>query len=146
MKTKQSKNIYIIDNEQIVIKTLQGFLIDLGHKVVTFNSPLHLINTKEKNSNPVDLILIGLNLPNDEGVILIQAIRKMYPDTAIVIMTGYGPVLPHEDALAYGILSYLTKPVRLGELELLLERLSSNQSEITAFNKIYKKRINGTDI
>lgn len=113
--------IYIVDKEFIVIRTLKALLCDLGHDVVSFNSVDTLLQNQKKENGFVDVIIIDLNIPKDEGIRIISKIHKKYPRTDIVIMSS---ILPFQEAILYGVFSYLKKPIHFDELELILARIS----------------------
>jgi NtrC-family two-component system response regulator AlgB len=114
--------IYLVDDETIVNKTLQDFLSELGHEVVSVKSADELLDSLEKAFKPVDLIIADLHMAKENAVTLIREAHKRYPDIDIVLMTAGGPLLPTEKAISYGVYAYLRKPIRLAELEFLLAR------------------------
>ena len=121
--------IYLFDDEPIITITLQDFLSDLGHEVVSFGSTYELLDHLEKSPEPVDLIISDLHVPNGNGITLIREVHKRYPDISIMIIMGHdGPTLSTNEAISYGVYTYLHKPIRLSELELLLVRLSESRA------------------
>lgn len=131
MKKGNYMRIYLADAELIVTKTLKGFLDDLGHDVLTFNSISELLRNNEENG--ADIIIIDLNMPCEESIKTISEIHRIYPETDIVIMSS---ILPTQEAIKHGVYSYLNKPVRFGELELILARLS--ERHINRVSGLYK--------
>lgn len=129
LKDSQPTRIYLVDEELIVLKTLQGFLADLGYQVRSFFSAGELLAYPINEAHSVNVILMDLNLPEADGVKLVRDIHQRYADTDLVIMTGHRPVLPLQEAISNGVYGYLNKPIRLGELELMLIRLSESRSK-----------------
>ena len=129
-KDEHEMLLYLVNDELILIKTLQGFLEDLGHEVVSFTSIPRLF---ERNYPSPDLILIDPRGPVQSSLKCLCEIHERYPDTAIVVIDS---VLPYEDAVSCGVYSYIGKPIRLGELELLLKRVSERKNNPLIRNKI----------
>jgi DNA-binding NtrC family response regulator len=113
--------IYLIDDELIVIKTIHGFLKDLGHEVVSFNSISEFLSIQTSEDGSVDVIIVDLKMPKEDGVKIISEIHKKYPNTNIIVMSS---ILPFQEAFSYSVFSYLKKPIHFDELELILARVS----------------------
>jgi len=122
--------IDIVDDELIVLKTLESFLNDLGHQVQTFSSVSELLGASAGKGLPVHVILVDTNEPHGRGGEVIRDIHRHYPEADLVIMSGHNSILPLKEALAQGVYGYLNKPIRLGELELLLIRLSESRANL----------------
>jgi CheY-like chemotaxis protein len=61
----------------------------------------------------VDLLITDLSMPSMNGIELARRVREFLPTLPIVLMTGWGEIIPREDLSAYGIRRVLTKPVTL---------------------------------
>jgi len=79
-------------------------------------------------SGPVDLILTDIRMPGMGGLELIRLVRAAHPSIAFVILSGYDDFAYAREAMRYGALDYLLKPVEerelLGIVEGLIERKS----------------------
>jgi DNA-binding NtrC family response regulator len=75
-------------------------------------------------TEPPDLILTDLKLPNQSGVELLKQIRKVLPRAEIAIMTGHGSIESAVDAMKLGAYDYIEKPFRVEKLRLLLQRMA----------------------
>jgi response regulator RpfG family c-di-GMP phosphodiesterase len=62
------------------------------------------------------LVITDLKLPDQDGLWLLRALRAELPETAVIVMTGYGQVESAVDALKAGAADYLTKPIRVNHL------------------------------
>ncbi|NMG77447.1 sigma-54-dependent transcriptional regulator [Aromatoleum diolicum] len=69
-----------------------------------------------------DIVLTDLNLPGITGIELIGRVRDADPDAKVILMTGDGNVQTAVDAMKAGAYDYLSKPLVLAELKLLIER------------------------
>lgn len=73
-------------------------------------------------TSPHDLVITDLNLPGPSGLELLKRIRAEYPDTTVIVVTGYGTVETAVDAMKCGAYDYLGKPVHAYELKMLVDR------------------------
>ena len=74
--------------------------------------------------NPVDMILLDLKLPGGGGLLLLEEVKAMYPETGVVVMTAFATVPSAVEAMRIGAGDYLTKPFALEELTSVLDRSS----------------------
>ena len=70
-----------------------------------------------------DIALLDLKLPDGSGLDLLKQIKEDYPDVPVIILTGHATVDSAVDALKQGAEDYLTKPVDLSRLEVMLRNL-----------------------
>lgn len=69
-----------------------------------------------------DVILLDLNLPVMDGLTFLERFRERWPDTPVVIMTGFGDLSSARRAIQHGVSDFLSKPFHLSELETALGR------------------------
>jgi two-component system NtrC family response regulator len=67
-------------------------------------------------------VLTDLRMPGRDGVALLAAVRAINPELPVIVMTAFGTVASAVDAMKRGAADYLTKPIDLDELELLVAR------------------------
>jgi len=70
-----------------------------------------------------ELVLCDHNLPGISGLEALRRIRAEDPDIRVVMMTGYGSTALAVEAMKAGAVDFVTKPLVLGEIKLLIERL-----------------------
>ncbi len=70
----------------------------------------------------IDVLLLDLKLPDGEGLPLLEKVKTLYPETAVVVMTAFATVASAVEAMRIGARDYLTKPFALEELTTVLER------------------------
>jgi two-component system response regulator HydG len=70
----------------------------------------------------IDVILLDLKLPDGAGLILLEQVKALYPETSVVVMTAFATVSSAVEAMRIGARDYLTKPFALEELTTVLER------------------------
>jgi DNA-binding NtrC family response regulator len=71
---------------------------------------------------PIDLLLLDMKLPGGGGLVLLEEVKALHPETAVVVMTAYATVSSAVEAMRIGAADYLTKPFALEELKVMLGR------------------------
>ena len=112
--------ILVVDDEEPQRRVLAGFLKKRGYAVETAGDADEAM--KVVSSRTVDLVLTDLRMPGRTGVELVDAVRGANPEIPVVVMTAYGTVTSAVDAMKRGAADYLSKPVDLDELEVLVAR------------------------
>ncbi len=69
-----------------------------------------------------DAVLLDLILPDGKSLDWIQDIRRQNPDTAIVVITGFGDIPLAVEAIQRGADNFLTKPISLENLRVILDK------------------------
>jgi len=119
-------HILIVDDEDSQRTLLAGYLKKKGFAVTTAASGREAI---EKNrTEGFDLAILDLKMPDIDGIETMVKMKEVDPQTFFLILTGYGTVESAVHAMKIGAYDYLSKPVNLDELELLIERIRSDQT------------------
>ena len=91
-------------------------------------------------TNAVDLVLSDLKMPSMNGLELLRRVQAISPTTIFIIMTAYGSVDTAVKAIKEGAYDYLTKPINIDQLELLLARALKSK-ELEAENIYLKEQL-----
>jgi two-component system NtrC family response regulator len=119
-------HILIVDDEESQRTLLAGYLKKKGFTVTTAASGRDAI---EKNRTVgFELAILDLKMPEIDGIETMAQMKEIDPQTFFLILTGYGTVESAVQAMKIGAYDYLSKPVNLDELELLIERIRSEQT------------------
>jgi two-component system NtrC family response regulator len=112
--------ILIIDDEQPQVKALLGFLKKQGYQTEGTTSPAEGID-KVQNL-PIDLVLTDYKMPEKSGLEVLREVKAINPEVDVVVMTAYGSIESAKEALQAGAVDYLTKPIDLVQLELVIKK------------------------
>ncbi|MDY7039911.1 MAG: response regulator transcription factor [Chloroflexota bacterium] len=104
---KQTR-ILVVDDEPSVCVALEAVLVREGYEVLTAHSGAEALQIMEQE--PVALALLDLNMPGMDGLQLMGEIRNHWPDTVMMILTGYGTLESALGSLRHGAHDYLLKP------------------------------------
>ena len=78
------------------------------------------------NENHVDLVITDLRMPGLSGDELLKKINSTYPTIPVVVLTGHGTVESAVESMRNGAVDFLTKPVNIDHLNLLVKRTFDN--------------------
>lgn len=120
------KNILVIDNDRIILDSLCEFLSHEGFQTSGAETLKSALAKLQKQS--YSLVITEVNLPDGDGFELLDTVRKEYPRTVVIVITGYGTIESAVKAIKRGAYDYLTKPINDDELRLTVERAIKQQS------------------
>ncbi|MDL1970037.1 MAG: sigma-54 dependent transcriptional regulator [Candidatus Desulfofervidaceae bacterium] len=112
--------IAIIDDEKIVCSHLKKIFSKEGYDVITFLRGEEAL--KHITFNHPSIVLLDLKLPDVDGLEILEKIKSISPETEVIIMTGYASIETAIEAIKKGAFHYLTKPLKLEELRLLIKK------------------------
>ena len=115
-----SRTILIIDDDhesrEVVREALEGrgfhfFEAESGEEAIELAS-----------SNDIDVATVDVMLPGTDGLQTLRKIKELKPETQVIMLTGLNAVDSAVEAMRLGALDYLTKPMRLKELRVVIDR------------------------
>ena len=112
--------ILVVDDEPAQRTVLGGFLRKRGFEVAQGASVEEAL--AHVSARTIDLVLTDLRMPGGGGLALLEGVRAINPEIPVVVMTAFGTVATAVDAMKKGAADYLTKPIDLDELEVLIGR------------------------
>jgi two-component system NtrC family response regulator len=112
--------IMVVDDEPAQRTVLAGFLRKKGMEVLATASVDDALQLA--SSRTLDLVLTDLRMPGKDGLTLLDGLRGINPEVPVIVMTAFGTVATAVDAMKRGASDYLTKPIDLDELEVLVAR------------------------
>ncbi|MFA6110020.1 MAG: sigma-54 dependent transcriptional regulator [Candidatus Latescibacterota bacterium] len=94
--------------------------------------------------NGYDLLITDLRMPGAGGMELLEHVRAHHPDTQTIILTAHGNVSTAVEAMKKGAFDFLTKPVDLEHLRLLVNRAGEHLKLVRENRKLHS-RLEGQD-
>jgi DNA-binding NtrC family response regulator len=114
------RNLLLVDDDPSIRFGFSRYFSKTGFSVKAVPS---LAEARESlPSQRFDAVLLDLVLPDGKSFDFIQEIRQSNPDTAIVVITGYGDIPLAVEAIQRGADNFLTKPVSLENLDIILQK------------------------
>jgi two-component system response regulator HydG len=112
--------ILVVDDEESHRIMLRAVLRDEGYEVAEAGDGVEAFRAVERE--PFDLVLLDIRMANMDGIEALTEIRKISPLVPVLIMTAYASVKTAVTALKAGAFDYLTKPLDVEELKILVEK------------------------
>lgn len=107
-------NIVLVEDHDILRQMLAQALQEANHTVVALSCAEELEDVAA--GQPVDVFLVDLNLPGEDGLSLTARLRAAYPLAGIIIVTARSGLNDKLEGYAHGADLYLTKPLEVPEL------------------------------
>ena len=122
------KNILIIDDEVNVGLLLSKFLTRNGFNVDTATSGAAAAELLK--SNQYNLVLCDFRLEDTDGREILKKIKKEYPQTGVIIITGYSDIKMAVELIKLGAYDYITKPLYPDEILTTINKAIETQNAL----------------
>ena len=122
VKHPESLRVLIVDDEPLIRWSLAAMLSDAGHVTIEAADGEAAIRAV---SQSVDVILLDYRLPDSNDLTLLSTLRRLAPDSAIIIMTARETPQVIMEALRLGAHRVLAKPFKLHDLAAIVSRAHS---------------------
>ena len=120
MKFKVHPHVLIVEDEPRLRELLARAATGWGFRTSEARSAEEALRLMEQR--PHEIVLLDLNLPAMPGLDCFGHVRRRWPDTQVIILTGFGDLDAARRAIHLDVVDFLTKPAPLGDLEKALER------------------------
>lgn len=121
----KNKSILIIDDDKLLSNSLKLVLEEEGYTSVVANKGQTAVEEIKKRF--FNVVILDLMLPDINGIELLRAFNKEYPDTCLIIFTGFASLPTAIEALKAGAYDYIIKPFNVEHFKLVIERGISKQ-------------------
>jgi len=130
--------VLVVDDEAAQRTVLAGFLRKRQLEAVAAGSVDEAVQIV--SGRTIDLVLTDLNMPGKDGLTLIDSLRAINPELPVIVMTAFGTVASAVDAMKRGASDYLTKPIDLDELDVLVTRTLERRALVSE-NALLKEQL-----
>lgn len=137
MDNKLAK-ILVVDDDQGSLSAMQEVLDRAGYEVIAVRSGAEAYQLL--NATQFDLVLTDLKMPTIDGMEILNAAKRIDPNIGVIIITGYGSIENAVNAMKSGALHYLSKPINIDELRVVVKNALEKQ-QLIAENLLLKKTI-----
>lgn len=120
----EARNILIVDDNPAQCDVLSQLVKEIGHQPYTaVNGEMALQMFQDRR---IDLVITDIQMPQMDGMALLEKIRQSDPDVRVIVLTGY----PSSETILRTIendgYTYLVKPVKLNSMAALIEKAFSD--------------------
>ncbi len=116
---QRTAKLLIVDDERVALKNLEHVMKKEGYEVVgTESGPTAL---KLLGEQSFDIVLTDLRMGKVDGMQILKKCSELYPDTEVIMITGYATLESAVKAMKQGAFNYIAKPFRLDEVRMVVK-------------------------
>lgn len=112
--------IAVIDDDQDILNWLSRHLGQEGHEIITATDGEKGLNLIIENEP--DVSLVDLKMPVMDGLAVIKRALETHPQALVIMMTAHGSIRTAVEAMKLGTFDYLTKPLHMEEVLMMLNK------------------------
>ena len=131
------KKILIVEDDKNALIGLVEILSDEGYDVDEATTAQHGLDQIENTD--FDILLTDYMLPDFDGMELFQKVKAQNPEMAVIMMTAFGSVKHAVQALKIGVDNYLTKPIDIDELLIVINKVLKEKSLLKEYEELKEK-------
>lgn len=128
-------SILIVDDELVICKSCEKIFRRAGHTVKYATSGKEAIEILKGET--FDVVFTDLKMVDIGGMEVLQTVQKKYPDTVVVIITGYATIASAVETMRYGAFDYLPKPFTPSEILAVLDKAMEKRELIKVTSDKY---------
>ncbi|MBN2032248.1 MAG: sigma-54-dependent Fis family transcriptional regulator [Deltaproteobacteria bacterium] len=139
-QTKQvsSLRVAVVDDEPLALKSISRILGRRGHEVEVFESPYQALDRMFQS--PFHIVMTDIRMPEMNGMELLERIKARFPETQVILFTGYASVDDAVKAIKQGAFYYVEKPLTPDKILSVLKR-AADKIFLMAENKKLKEEL-----
>jgi len=118
--------ILVVDDEMIVCESCKRILEEEEYEVETALSGKEAF--EKMKANPFDIVITDLKMPGIDGMEVLRTFRKEYPDSIIIMITGFSTVETAVEAIKLGAFDYIPKPFTPDEVSIVVKKAIEKKS------------------
>jgi DNA-binding NtrC family response regulator len=133
----------VVEDGQSQREILRDFLRDEGYDVVEAENGDKAIEAVKNGY--FDLVLLDYKMPEKDGMTVLEEVKDINTEIDVIMMTAYGSVDTAVRAMKAGAADYITKPIELEELRILIDRIAERQT-LRKENEILREELRGKGV
>lgn len=126
--TNKRYKILVVDDEPLIRESLYEILRIEGYRVQMAQGGEEALDLIGKSD--FDIVVTDFKLPKMSGMDLLEAIKKDYEMTEVIMVTGYGSIETAVEAMKKGACDYITKPINDNEIKIIIQKTIGNKQII----------------
>jgi DNA-binding NtrC family response regulator len=111
----EKAKVLVVDDEAVVRESYLRSLAGVNYRVRTALDAEEAIRLMEAES--FDVVLVDIRMPGMDGISLLREIKTRWPESEVVVVTGYPTIESAKEAVRLGAYNYLTKPIGPREIQ-----------------------------
>ena len=118
--------IIIIDDEPAMVEVIVTLCRDKGHQVFPFNSATKAV--EQLDAIQPQVVITDIKMETMSGFDVLRHVREHHRQTSVILITAYASVETAIEAMKLGAYDYITKPFKVDELQLTIQRALDHQA------------------
>jgi len=118
-------SILLVDDDQIILDSLGGFLALEGYEVTTADTIARAMDCLR--ASQFNLVITDVSMPTSDGFELLRYVKSEHEDVVVILITGYGTIESAVEAIKQGAYDYLTKPIIDDDVRMAVQRALQQQ-------------------
>jgi two-component system cell cycle response regulator len=131
---QETQQLLIVEDDPIILNLLAEFLSNLGYQYRIAGDGLEAMSLLKESS--ATIVITDLLMPKMDGMELVREIKKLWPETDIIAITGYNQDFSYTDVIKAGACDFIRKPFNLDELEAKLNRIIMERGYRTLLKRL----------
>ena len=139
--------ILIVDDDARMRELVAKVLAREGYSVRPLPRGQDVLQALEEG--PADLIISDIRMPEMDGLTLLQEVKRVAPETSVLLMTAFGSIDTAVQAIKAGAYDYLTKPFKMDEIIVVVRRAMEERrlrAEVRALREEVRTKYNFSNI
>ena len=137
--------LIVVDDNAAILTALKICLATEFEHIITMTSPDNLVSTIAKEQS-VDAVLLDMNFSlgvntGQDGLFWLRTLKKLHPDTPVVLMTAYADVQLAVKGLKNGAADFVTKPWDNDELVRTLRDAVEKSREVVTLDELEQQHV-----
>lgn len=132
--------ILVIEDEAAIRRVLVKILSEENDTYEVEEAEDGLVGIEKIKKEDYDLVLCDIKMPKMDGVEVLEAVKKIKPETTMVMISGHGDLDTAVNTMRLGAFDYISKPPDLNRL-LNTVRIALDRKELVVENKMLKKKV-----
>ena len=139
--------ILVVDDDARMRELVAKVLARKGYTVRALPRAQDVLQALEEG--PADLVISDIRMPEMDGLRLLQEVKRLAPETSVLLMTAFGSIDTAVQAIKAGAYDYLTKPFKMDEVIVVVRRAMEERrlrAEVQALREEVRTKYNFSNI
>ncbi len=121
------KRILVIEDDEEMRSLLKDFFLEEGFETDSVSNGSEAFRKLVRE--PFDLVITDIRMTGLTGLDILPGIKKLQPETPIIVITAFGSEEVHHRAMERGATAYLEKPLHFHELRTMIHKIISSKAK-----------------
>lgn len=126
--------VVVIDDDELLLEFLEEILSSNGFEVNAFGNPVEALEHLEKHA--AELVITDVKMNEMTGDEVLKEVKSKYPDTGVIMITGFGNINHAVRALHKGAFDYVTKPFKAKDILFRINRYFDEDVDLSTPAKV----------